>query len=90
MAFVLMGLAGALLYVLMWSKSWQELLSYASFRHVVIGALVGLIYYFAHGEHGFPNLLMCAVAGYMGPDFIEALVERIRPKPSPGRTSRMY
>jgi len=78
--FLLMGLAGSLLYVIVHSKSWAELLSYASFRHMVCGLVFSMIYYMLWSEYAFPNLFMCLVFSYFGPDLIESFMQRLREK----------
>jgi len=82
--FIILGILGALAYVILWSKGFQELLSYTSVRHVVVGAIVGYVYTVLYSDYNFPNQIMCFVAGYMGPDFIEGLLERFKPKPKEG------
>jgi len=82
--FVALGLLGACVYVIMWAKSFADLKSYGCFRHVIVGAAIGYVYSFLYSKYDFPNFIMCFVAGYMGPDFIEAMVERMKPKPPGG------
>lgn len=77
--FIVLGLLGALVYVILWSKTYADLLSYSSFRHVIVGSVVGYVYSILYSDYGFPDFIMCFVAGYMGPDFIEALIEKMRP-----------
>lgn len=76
--FMLMGLIGAMLYVLVWSESWEDLKSYSTFRHLAVGALSGLVFYTIHSKYNVPNSLVCIVFGYFGPDIIEALFGRLR------------
>ena len=83
--FVCSGLAGALLYVLMWARSASELKGFSTLRYLMIGALAGYAYYFLHTEYDFPNALMAIVAGYFADDFLEALVERMRAQLTRGR-----
>lgn len=80
--FMLMGLIGALLYVLFWAKSWQDLKRFESVRHILCGILVGYVYSLLHSNYGFPDLVMGMVAGWMGVDFIQALIERFKSKQS--------
>jgi hypothetical protein len=75
-----MGFLGALLYVLVWSSSLKDLWSYSSLRHLLVGLIVGYIYSVLHSEYSFPNSVMAAVAGYMGPDFAAGLIEKLKPK----------
>jgi len=82
MSFILLGILGACAYIIMWAKGFEDLKTYASFRHVVVGVIIGYVYSILHSDYGFPDFVMCFVAGYMGPDFIEALVEKMKPKPS--------
>jgi uncharacterized membrane protein YeaQ/YmgE (transglycosylase-associated protein family) len=83
--FILMGIIGAVLYVLIWSRNWEDLKQYEVVRHIAVGAIVGYVYGILHSDYNFPNAIMSIVAGYFGPDFIEGLMERLRPafaKPS--------
>jgi len=82
--FLLMGLLGSLLYVLVWSRSWAELVSYTSFRHVACGLIFSAIYFVLWSEYTFPNLIMCLIFSYFGPDLVEAFMERL--KVGAGRT----
>jgi len=82
--FVVLGLLGALVYVIMWAKSFADLKTYGTFRHVIVGAAIGYVYSLLYSNYGFPDFIMCFVAGYMGPDFVEALVEKMKPKPPGG------
>jgi len=78
--FIAMGIIGAVLYVLIWSRSWQDLKQYEVVRHLAVGAIVGYVYGILHSDYNFPNAIMSIVAGYFGPDFIQALMERLKPK----------
>jgi H+/Cl- antiporter ClcA len=77
--FVLSGLLGGLFYVLMWTKTTKELKDYNNVKRVFLGAVVGYVYFFLHSDYNFPNGVMAFVTGYMGTDFIEALIERFAP-----------
>jgi hypothetical protein len=76
--FMLMGFLGAFLYVLMWAKKPENLYSFEAVRHLVVGVIVGYIYSILYSEYSFPNAIMSLVAGWMGVDFIESLVERFK------------
>jgi len=76
--FVFHGFLGALLSMMLWSKSYRDLYDYAAIRSYVVGAIVGYIYYYLYSEYAFPNAVMCIVAGYFGQDFVEALLSRFK------------
>jgi len=78
--FMLHGLLGALLAVVVWSKSARDLYSYDAVRSYIIGALAGYIYYYLYSEYSFPNAVMSIIAGYFGKDFIEALLDKFKHK----------
>jgi len=78
--FVVLGLLGGIAYVILWSKGYEELKSYANFRHAVVGAITGYVYSILYSDYKFPNFMMAFIAGYMGPDFIQGLLERMKPK----------
>jgi hypothetical protein len=77
--FIFSGFLGGLLYILCWSKTAKELKDYKNIKRLGIGAIIGYIYFFLHSDYNFPNSIMSLIAGYMGVDFIESLVERFAP-----------
>jgi len=85
--FVINGVIGALLNVLMWAKSCQELKGFEAIKTIIIGALVGYLYYFAHQEHGLPDGMMSILVGYAGKDFVEWALEKFGPKKEIAPTS---
>ena len=86
--FVLMGMLGGILYVLIWAKSIDDIVSFDSLRHIAISAIAGVIYMILHTEYGFQDSIMTIVAGYFGDDFIQALLERFMEKIKPKRTEK--
>ena len=76
--YVLQGFLGALVNVLMSSRSWADLTRFRSVKALIIGAIIGYIYYILVTDHGYPDKLMAFIAGYAGFDFIEELVPKIR------------
>jgi len=76
--FVFMGVLGSLLYVLVHAKEPKDLYGFDSLRRIAIGAIVGYLYMFLHSDYGFPDLVMTAVAGYAGSDFIMVLFEKLK------------
>jgi hypothetical protein len=77
--FIISGFLGGLLYILCWSKTPEELRDYNNIKRLGIGAIIGYIYFFLHSDYNFPNSIMSLIAGYMGTDFVEALVSRFSP-----------
>ncbi len=76
--FALSGLLGAVLYVLIWSKTWRDLATYEAFRHLAVGALSGVFYWMLHSEYNFPNAVMSTVVGYFGPDLLQGIMEKLK------------
>jgi len=76
--FIVLGLLGGFTNVLLWSKTWQDFKSLESIRYIVLGAIIGYLYTFLHSDYNFPNFVMTFVAGYMGPDFIQGILERFK------------
>jgi hypothetical protein len=74
--FVFMGFLGGFLYALFWSKKWRDMVSFEAVRHMICGCIIGYIYSILHSVYNYPNLIMGFVAGWMGVDFIQGLVER--------------
>jgi hypothetical protein len=82
--FIGMGLLGAVIYALCWSKSWGDLKSFENVRHLILGPVIGYLYSVLHANYSFPDLIMAAVAGYFGVDFIQSLFERLKPRAEVG------
>jgi len=74
--FAFNGIIGALLNVLMWSNSIQDLKSFNAIKILLIGSITGYIYWWAHSEYNLPDGLMGIVAGYTSEDFIEWILEK--------------
>jgi len=78
--FAFMGFLGALLYILVWARSVDDIKSFETARRLAIGTIAGYLYYYLHTQYNLPNLVMSAVAGYAGSDFIEAIFEKLAPQ----------
>jgi len=78
MNFIVLGLLGGFANVLLWSKGWKDFTSLESCRYLVLGAIIGYLYTYLHSDYNFPNFVMTFVAGYMGPDFIQGILERFK------------
>jgi len=79
--FTVMGLLGGFAYCLVWAESWDQLFSFQYSKRIILGAIIGFVYNFLYSSHSFPNFVMSFVAGYMGTDFIAALIEKFKKKP---------
>ena len=75
-SFIILGLVGGFVYVLMHSDDWEDLTKFGAAKRIVIGGVVGGIYFILYSEHDFPNMVMAFVSGYSGTDFIERLVQK--------------
>jgi len=78
--FAFMGFLGGLAHSFLVCKSWREFRSFKSVRLIVIGVIVGVVYFFCYSEYNFPNGVMAFISGYAGPSFIESLVLRVKGK----------
>ena len=74
--FVFLGFLGAATHILVSSKQFSDLIKFDAVKTYAIGIIVGFLYDILYSDYNFPNFLMCWVAGYMGTDFIEKLLER--------------
>jgi hypothetical protein len=81
---VAMSVLGALASVLVWAKSWRDLTGFEALKCILLGAIVGVLYYVLRVEHGFPDSAVSFAVGYSAKDMIEALVERLKPKATGG------
>jgi len=75
---VMMGTLGGIANVILWAQGWNDLKQFKSFRQIIIGAIVGLVYNYLHSDYNFPNYVMTFVAGYMGTDFLAGIIERFK------------
>jgi len=73
-----MGLLGGVANVILWAQDWNDLKQFKSFRQIVIGGIVGFVYTYLHSEYAFPNMVMAFVAGYMGTDALQGIIERFK------------
>lgn len=80
MHFSFMGLLGGITYILVWAKTWNDVKQFTSVKRMILGGIIGFVYFFLYSQRDFPNTIMSWVAGYMGTDFIEALIDRLMPK----------
>jgi len=71
--FIIMGFLGGLAHALIISKKWEDLKKFTTARRVIIGAIVGFLYFFMWSEWNFPNAIMAWVSGYWGTTFIEEI-----------------
>jgi len=74
--FAIHGMIGALLYIAFWKVRKAREIA----RHLIVGAIVGYAFFFAHTEYGIPNLLVTIFLGYSGIDIVDAWFERRRKK----------
>ena len=78
--FILLGLVGGVTFIIMHSDDWDDLTKFAAFKRIVIGGVVGCLYWLLYSEHSYPNMIMSFVCGYAGTDFINKLVLRMSKK----------
>lgn len=78
--FIVLGLAGGLAYVFMHSDDWEDFTKFDASKRVILGGIIGGVYWILYSEHNFPNMAMTFVSGYMGTDFIEKLVQKLQPE----------
>jgi len=68
--FMLMGLFGSVVYVIIQAKGWEDFLTFESWKRYILGPFSGLFYNFLHSEYNFPNSVMAIVFGYFSIDLI--------------------
>jgi uncharacterized YccA/Bax inhibitor family protein len=76
-AFTILGAIGGLAYILVNTNSLEEALQYRYMKHLVLGGIAGLMYYFLYSNYSFPDGVMAIVSGYASADFIPALARRL-------------
>jgi len=77
-AFILHGLLGAVLSVLVSSKNPRELAKYESIKDYVLGAVAGYIYYLMHVSYHLPDSVVAVAVGYFARDFIVNVMQWLR------------
>ena len=78
--FVFLGVIGAAACALRSSSSYKELGAFVNVQRVLMGAIMGFIYYFLWSDYDFPNTVMCILAGYTGTDVLDGIIEKYREK----------
>lgn len=76
--YVVHGILGALLNVLIWSQKPEDLKEFESLKTYIIGGIAGYIYYLLVNNYNFPDSFMSVVFGYFAKDIIDSLFERFR------------
>jgi len=77
LVFIVLGAIGGLAYILVNTNSLEEALQYKYMKHLVLGGIAGLIYYFLYANYSFPDGVMAIISGYASADFIPALARRL-------------
>jgi len=75
--FTVLGAIGGLAYILVNTNSLEEALQYRYLKHIALGGIAGLMYYFLYTGYSFPDGMMAIVSGYASADFIPALARRL-------------
>ena len=79
LVYIVNGLVGALVNVLLASTSWGDLTRYRSVRALIIGAIAGYVYFLSVDDpHSRDEMLKSIIAGYLGHDVIEGLIPKVR------------
>ena len=77
--FVFLGYIGSVAYVFIRSDEWEDLTTFDSIKRFLLGGISGYIYQLLYSNYDFPNSVMCIVSGYMGVDFILAVINKFKP-----------
>lgn len=64
----------------MHSNDWEDFTKYDAAKRILLGGIIGGVYFTLYSDHNFPNSAMTFVSGYMGTDFIEKLVQKLQPE----------
>jgi len=75
---ILMTSLGAISNVLIWAQKWEDLTSFEAIKSILLGFIVGVVWFFVRTERNLPDSLISFVIGYTAKDFIEALIERFK------------
>jgi hypothetical protein len=76
--YTVLGFLGGTAHVFVDSETWDELKKFSSFKSIIIGGIIGFLYYYLHSDYNFPNNIMAFVSAYAGQDFIKALTKKYK------------
>jgi hypothetical protein len=76
--FIGVGFIGGLTYVIMAAESWDDFKKFSSHKRLMLGAVIGFLYYYLHSDYNFPNAVMTWVAAYAGPAFVDNLISKYK------------
>ena len=74
--FLFAGALGGLTYVFMIAEGWGIFKEFSSQKRIILGGIVGFMYFYLHSDWGYPNAVMTIVSGYAGPTFIDQFMEK--------------
>jgi hypothetical protein len=75
-----MCVLGAFTNVLLWIKSWREITSFEATKTLLLGLIVGILWFFMRVEHNVPDSVISFVVGYCAKDILDAIVEKFKPE----------
>ena len=78
--FAVMGMLGGTTWALIKARKWSDLKKFKYLKRILLGVIIGFLYWHLYSEMNFPNSVMAFVSGYMGTDFVTALVEKLTSK----------
>lgn len=79
---IAMSTLGAVTNVMMWAKAWRDLTEFEAAKSIMLGIIIGVLYYVMRVEHGLPDDAVSFAVGYSAKDMIEAFVDRLKPTAS--------
>jgi len=71
LSFAFMGFLGGVAYV----SLWRIKKPYEIGRYIILGTIVGFLYFFLHTEYRFPNSIMAFVSGFASEAFLHRVSE---------------
>jgi len=78
--FMLMGLIGGFLHVIINADGFDSLTTFSSLKRLILGPCSGFIYSLLYSEYNFPNSLMAIASGWLGTDFIIKIMLKFSPE----------
>lgn len=74
-----MAVLGALANILIWAESAGDIRRFESVKTILLGIIVGIVYYSLRIEHNFPDGVASFAIGYMAKDALDAIAQRFYP-----------
>jgi len=74
--FIVNAVIGGVAYVFFHSIGDRNLI----IRHLILAGIAGYVYWNLYSNYNLPNAFVSLIVGWFAPDFIQAIMEKYKPK----------